>query len=115
MDAPFAKGALFENMVILELLKQKFHSAATPAFYFWQDSNMREIDLLVEEGARLKAVEIKAGKTISPAFAKNLHAFQNLAGAENVELFLVYGGEAAQPRSDLAALLWNRAVEVVRS
>ncbi|MBL7776355.1 MAG: hypothetical protein JNK89_10165 [Saprospiraceae bacterium] len=35
-------------MVIVELLKQNLHAAAPPAFYFWQDSNMREIDLLIE-------------------------------------------------------------------
>lgn len=108
LDAHFAKGALFENMVIVELLKQNLHAGTTPALYFWQDSNMREIDLLAETGSKLKAVEIKAGKTISPAFLKNLYTFQNLAGADQVELFLVYGGEAAQPRSDVRILPWNQ-------
>jgi predicted AAA+ superfamily ATPase len=114
LDAHFAKGALFENMILVELLKQSYHSAATPAFYFWQDSNMREIDLLIEEGAKLKAVEIKAGKTINAAFTKNLYAFRNVARVENVELFLVYGGEVAQPRSDLQILPWNEAMEIVK-
>ena len=114
LDAHFAKGSLFENMIIVELLKQKFNAAATPAFYFWQDSNMREIDLLVEDGAALKAVEIKAGKTINPAFMKNLYAFQQLAGAQNVHLHLVYGGETAQPRSDLKILPWDRAAEILQ-
>jgi predicted AAA+ superfamily ATPase len=112
LNAHFAKGALFENMVIVELLKQHLHAGATPAFYFWQDSNAREIDLLVETGAKLKAVEIKAGKTISPAFLKNLHAFQTMAGAEQVELFLVYGGDAAQPRSDVHILPWDQTAAV---
>lgn len=114
LNAHFAKGALFENMVIVELLKQALHSGAVPAFYFWQDSNMREIDLLIEEGAQLKAVEIKAGKTISTDFTKNLYAFQNLAGAESVQLFLVYGGDVTQPRSTLQVLPWNRSVQIIR-
>ncbi|NUQ24268.1 MAG: ATP-binding protein [Saprospiraceae bacterium] len=112
LNAHFAKGALFENMVITELLKQTLHSAGTPAFYFWRDSNMREIDLLMEEGAKLKAVEIKAGKTINPSFTKNLYAFQNLAGAQQVELFLVYGGDTAQPRTDLRILPWDQAAGI---
>lgn len=98
LGAHFAKGALFENMVIVELLKQNLHTGTKPAFYFWQDSNRREIDLLVEEGPHLKAVEIKAGKTINPEFFKNLRAFQNLAGADHTELFLVYGG--SKPGAD---------------
>jgi len=112
LDAHFAKGALFENMVIMELLKRTLHSASRPAFYFWQDSNMREIDLLMEEGPVLKAVEIKAGKTINQSFFKNLSAFRSLAGAENVELFLVYGGEQDQVRIEMRVLPWNRAGEI---
>ncbi len=112
LNAHFAKGALFENMVITELLKQRFHAAATPAFYFWLDSNMREIDLLAEEGAKLKAVEIKAGKTINRDFTKNLFSFQAVAGAENVELFLVYGGDQSQARTDLQVLPWNKAASI---
>lgn len=112
LNAHFAKGALFEDMVISELLKHHFHAAMTPAFYFWQDSNMREIDLLAEEGAALKAAEIKAGKTIAQEFMKNLYAFQNLVGAANVELFLVYGGDLAQERSDLKIFPWNQVANV---
>jgi len=114
LNAHFAKGALFENMVIVELLKQYLHSGGNPAFYFWQDTNMREIDLLIEEGAQLKAVEIKAGKTINTDFTKNLYAFQTLAGAETVQLFLVYGGDMAQPRSNLQVLPWNMAAKIVQ-
>lgn len=113
LNAHFAKGALFENMVIVDLLKQNLHKAATPAFYFWQDSNKREIDLLIEQGPLLKAIEIKAGKTINVAFTKNLKLFKNLAGSEKVELFMVYGGTAAQPRSDLQILPWDQTDAII--
>lgn len=114
LDAHFAKGALFENMIVVELLKQSPHLTSTPAFYFWQDSNRREIDLLMDAGAKLKALEIKAGKTINKEFTKNLYAFQDIAGADKVELFLVYGGDVAQPRSDLQILPWNKATMALR-
>lgn len=108
LDAHFAKGALFENMLIAELLKTRYNSGRVPAFYFWRDSNQREIDLLIEEGAQLKAVEIKAGKTITPAYAKNLLAFKQLAHELHPELFLLYGGAETQIRRDLQILPWNR-------
>jgi len=58
-------------------------------------------------------VEIKAGKTISTDFTKNLYAFQTLAGAATVQLFLVYGGDMAQPRSNLQVLPWNMAAQII--
>ncbi len=114
LNAHFAKGALFENMIIVDLLKQSLHAAATSPFYFWQDSNMREIDLLAEKGSKLKAIEIKAGKTINKEFTKNLYSFREIAGAGNVDLFLVYGGDTAQLRSDFQILPWNNATMVFR-
>jgi uncharacterized protein len=112
LDAHFAKGALFENMAITELLKAKFNMGQTPAFYFWQDSNKREIDLLSEEGGRLKAVEIKAGKTIARNFTRHLFSFQAVAGADAVELYLVYGGETGQRRGEVRVLAWREVGEV---
>lgn len=114
LNAHFAKGALFENMIVMDLLKQQLHAAKTPAFYFWRDSNLREIDLIIEEGPMLKAVEIKAGKTIQPSFLKNLHSFQSLAGTETISSFLVYGGAEGQQRSDVGILPWNRAPEILK-
>lgn len=112
LDAHFAKGALFENMVIAECLKQQLHAAASPAFYFYQDSNLREIDLLAEHDNKLKAIEIKAGKTLQQAFFKNLYSFQTTAGLANVESFLVYGGDQNQARTGLQILAWNQAASV---
>jgi uncharacterized protein len=110
LDAHFAKGALFENMVVADLLKQTLHGGSPAAFYFWQDSNQREIDLLIESGNRLKAIEIKAGKTFQPDFAKNLLLFRQLVGGGlETELFAVYGGDDAQPREQFSLLPWTEA------
>ena len=94
-------------MVITELLKRQLHRGVQSEFYFWQDSNMREIDLLFEENNRVKAVEIKAGKTIPKDFARNLYSFRDLAGAGAPDLYLIYGGDTGQRRSDLGVLPWK--------
>lgn len=44
----FAKGAIFENLIIAELLKQRYHNGKEPNLYFWRDHKGREIDLLIE-------------------------------------------------------------------
>jgi uncharacterized protein len=107
LDAHFAKGALFENMIIVEYLKHVLNMGQKANFYFWQDSNAREIDLLIEHNNVLNALEIKSSKTISPSFFKNLYVFKDLAASENVALYVIYGGDKPQLRSDMTILTWK--------
>lgn len=89
----FAKGQLFENLVIAEIRKQHFHTGWTSDCYFWQDSNRREIDLLMEKKGNIIAAEIKSGATINPSFFDNLMLFQKYAGSEfDVKSYLIYSG-----------------------
>ena len=108
LNTHFAKGALFENMIVIELMKQYIADSKNLAFYFWQDSNKREIDLIIEESNRLKAIEIKAGKTLNNDFFKNLNLFQDIAKTENISSFLVYGGNLAQNRTNVEVLPWHQ-------
>ncbi len=108
VNAHFAKGGLFENMIIQELLKTGYNQGQRPGFYFWRDRNQQEIDLLFERNGKITAIEIKAGKTINNRFFKNLYAFQNMAGKDQTRLFCVYGGEQEQHRSEVIVLPWDR-------
>ena len=113
LNTHFAKGALFENMVIIEYMKHALNQGQNANFYFWQDSNAREIDLIVEHNNTLNAIEIKSSKTISPSFFKNLYIFKDLAVSEKVELYVIYGGETPQLRSDLSVLTWKDTPSVI--
>lgn len=52
-------GALFENFVINELRKQNEYKQVFANFYFWRNTEQREIDLVIEKNNELQAVEIK--------------------------------------------------------
>ena len=45
----FAKGALFENFIINELMKNCYNNKVQPSFHYFRDSNGNEVDLLVEQ------------------------------------------------------------------
>jgi hypothetical protein len=45
----WAKGALFENMVINELIKSRLNAGVNPDFYFWKENSGPEVDLLIQE------------------------------------------------------------------
>jgi uncharacterized protein len=88
-------GSLFENFVLNEKLKRYYNKGLSASFYFWQDSNGREVDLLIEEGGKLLVYEIKSSSTAKSDFFKNINMFENLAktAKQKTQKFLIYTGD----------------------
>lgn len=103
----FLKGALFENFIIVETLKQFHHRGIRPLCYYWRDNTGNEIDLLIEDGARLFPVEIKSGRTIQPDFFKNLDFFHKISGNPPEQGWVIYGGQDRQARSNGTVRGWR--------
>ncbi len=106
----FAKGNLFENMVITELMKKSLNQGKSPQFYFWRDTAQHEIDLLVQNGVQLEAIEIKSGKTIQPDFFKGLNYLKKINPPTNAHV--VYGGDQFQKRSDATIYGFNHLTKL---
>lgn len=79
LETHYLKGALFENAVILEILKGRLNRGQPPNLYFWRDHAGHEVDLLAEWGGNLKAIEIKSGATFQSNQIKNIEYFCNIA------------------------------------
>lgn len=90
LETHYLKGALYENLVILELLKGRLNLGLPANFYFWKDKSGHEIDFVAEWGGTIKAVEIKFNSTFQPDYIKNLNYFYKLD--PNIESYLVYNG-----------------------
>lgn len=103
----YAKGALFENFVVTEMLKQHWNRGLPMNGWFWQDQTGREIDLLVQSGAETFAVEVKAGQTFNPSFFQNLLYWQKLSGAKPEQCAVVYGGEHSFGTSNGQLISWR--------
>jgi predicted AAA+ superfamily ATPase len=105
--AHFARGPLFENLIISEITKQQFQRGSTSELYFWQESNRREIDLLAERSGKLIIAEIKSGTTINASFFDNLLYFNKYAEEAVAQSYLIYGGKENQKRSAAEVRGWN--------
>ena len=101
----FAKGALFENLIVTELLKHKVNKGLSPELWFWRDSAGNEVDCILEDGQQIKAIEIKSGKTIAVDFFKGLDYLHNLSS--DTQSFIIYGGTQIQSRSSSKILSWK--------
>lgn len=63
------KGALFENFIISELIKQDAYSDKNFKFYYWRTKQGSEIDVVLENGCDLFGVEVKyKRKAVNRAF-----------------------------------------------
>ncbi len=69
LDSRIDKGALFENFIISELIKQDSYLDKNFKFYYWRTKQGSEIDVVMEKKDKLIGVEIKyKRKAINKAF-----------------------------------------------
>lgn len=92
------RGAIFESMVVAELVKKRTNLALPINLYYWRDKTGHEIDIIIDNAGKLIPVEIKSGKTISAEFFRNIDYWTSLSRAK--KSYLLYSGEIKQKRSD---------------
>lgn len=61
--------------------------------YFWRDNIGTEIDVVFEEDMKLRALDIKSGKTFSAEFTSNLEAWMRYSGSSPEDCALIYAGD----------------------
>ena len=54
------RGNIYENLVIMEVLKTRLNTGQRPDLYFYRDSNGKEVDLLILDGRSIQPIEIKS-------------------------------------------------------
>jgi hypothetical protein len=96
-----AFGGLFENMVILEVLKQGYNHGKNSSLYFYRDNNQHEIDILCPKGPQYIPVGIKSSRTYRKDFLKGIHYYQKISGQSEPGL-LIYDGELEFEKEDSA-------------
>ena len=92
------RGALFENMVISEFVKQRSNVGEPINLFYWRDKTGHEIDLIVDNAGNLLPIEIKSGKTINNDFFKNIDYWCRLSNEK--KSILLYSGNEYQKRTN---------------
>lgn len=106
------RGALFETLVVNEFLKNRCNAGVREPLYFWRDNIGTEVDLILERGTEIAAVEIKSGLTVASDAFSNLNKWQKYAtergNFSSIYPGLVYGGDTRFTRSGVDVLPWHR-------
>ncbi|MBE6397694.1 MAG: ATP-binding protein [Lentisphaerae bacterium] len=88
------RGGLYENFVIVDLLKRALNRASSDRFWFYRDSKGREVDLVIERDGRLIPVEIKSSATFSTDFVSGIRHFRSIYPEVSESGFVLYNGKS---------------------
>jgi hypothetical protein len=102
VESHYLRGALFENLVIVDILKQRLNKGLPPNLYFWRDRTGHEIDLIGEWGGSIHAVEIKSSLTFQKDFMKNIFYLRSLE--PSIKSYVVYQAEQSGMHTDTQIL-----------
>ena len=91
LETHYLKGALFENLIVLEIFKRRLNQGLPANLYFWRDRTGHEVDLLAEWGSDIHAIEIRASSTFQSDFIKNVQYFCELS--QIAKGYLIYTGQ----------------------
>jgi predicted AAA+ superfamily ATPase len=105
------RGALFENLIVVDLIKSRFNKAKSNNVFFWRDSVGHELDILIENGNDLIPIEIKSGQTVTNDYFKGLNYWKKLTNSEGG--YVVYSGQELQKRSAGIVVVSYNALSVV--
>ncbi len=95
---PQLLGALLENFVAMELVKQITWSRMQPKLYHFRTQAGREVDLILEApSGELVGLEVKAAATVGAADFKGLRLLRELLGGRFVRGVVLYTGREVVP------------------
>jgi uncharacterized protein len=105
------RGALFETMVVNEFLKNRANAGVREPLYFWRDNIGTEVDLILERGTEIAAIEITSGITVASDAFSNLQKWQKYATERGnfsaIYPGLVYGGDTRFTRAGVDVMPWD--------
>jgi predicted AAA+ superfamily ATPase len=98
-------GHLFENFLVVELLKNRYNKGQRSNLFYWRDSSGNEVDVLIDNGSTQIPVEIKSAATLNMDFFKGLNYWEKLTGQIGGKL--VYSGDEGKNYKEFTVHHWK--------
>ena len=98
------RGALFENMIVMEVLKHRYNQGLEGGVYFYRDSNQNEVDILLKQEGEITAIEVKSSSTYHPSFEKTLRRITEWVETPVTKKAIVYAGDFENTGGDIKLL-----------
>lgn len=98
-------GRLFEQFIVLELRRLMNYREKDWGMFYWRTTHGAEVDLILDTGRRLLAIEIKSAKTVRSQELKGLRGF--LADYPGSEALCVSDADRPYKIGEATCLPWR--------
>ena len=98
------RGAIFENYIIMEVIKHRYNRGLLNGVYFYRDSNQNEVDILLKEEGEITAIEVKSSMTYHTSFESDISQLSDWIKTPVVNKIIVYTGDFENTASDIKIL-----------
>jgi predicted AAA+ superfamily ATPase len=114
INTHYLYGAIFENLVISEIIKCQVHSGNRPSVYYWRESNGVEIDCIIDRSNNETiALEIKGGQTFNIDYLRNLKLFPADHNSDKIKKMVIYTGQNSSTIHDIQIITWEGFSRVI--
>ncbi len=113
LDRDKMRGALFENMIVMEIIKHRYNQGKTGGVFFYRDSNQNEVDVLLKQEGEITALEIKSAMTYNSSFEKSLKQIPNWINTPITNRAVIYSGDFENTSSDIKLLNYNHLGDIL--
>ena len=87
------RDAIFENYVVMEIIKHRYNRGLLNGVYFYRDSNQHEDDILLKEEGDITAIEVKSSMTYHTSFEADISKLSEWIKTPVVRKVIVYTGD----------------------
>lgn len=102
-----AEGALFENLVLGELLAWRDAGGDRAQVLYWRTASQQEVDFVIESTGRVVPIEVKASERVRTSDARHLLAFLEEYPDLATAAALLYAGDVVEwIADDVLAIPW---------
>ncbi|MBR1932853.1 MAG: ATP-binding protein [Prevotella sp.] len=95
------RGAIFENYVVMEVIKHRYNQGLLGGVYFYRDSHQNEVDILLKQEGEITAIEVKASMTYHTSFNRHLSHLQEWITTPIARELIVYTGDFENTSGDI--------------
>lgn len=98
------RGAIFENYVVMEVIKHRYNRGLLNGVYFYRDSNLNEVDILLKEEGEITAIEVKSSMTYHTSFENSISKLSEWIKTPVTNRMIVYSGDFENTTSNIKLL-----------
>lgn len=114
LDSHPLRGAIFENLIVADIVKSRKNIRLMDNIFFYRDSNQNEVDLIIDNLSTIDAIEIKSSETYNNHLIKGLNYIRKLFPEKTRSSYLCYAGEQEMQVNEHILVNYRNIAEIIK-